>query len=139
MSKPLPTLAEIEETFSLLDEWEERYAFLLDLARHMPPLPDDKKTDAYLVPGCVSKVWLVPDLVDGHLNLKADSDAQIVRGLVALMLSAYNGQTPQDVEKIDLPGAFARMGLETHLSPNRRNGFFAMIGKVQQYAKAAAH
>lgn len=134
----LPTLDEIEETFALLDEWEERYAFLLDLAKRLPVLEDRYKTKDFLVTGCTSQVWLVPEVQAGRLTFMADSDAQLVRGLIALLLAAYNGKAVTEIAGVDLPAAFARMGLESHLSPNRRNGFFAMIAKINQLALAAA-
>ena len=134
----LPPLAEIEETFALLDDWEERYAYLLDLARRVPALDERYRVPDFIVPGCTSQVWLVPEMHADKLYFQADSDAQLVRGLIALLLAAYNGQSAAEILRIDLPAAFSRMGLETHLSPNRRNGFFAMIEKIRTLAASAA-
>lgn len=128
----IPKLAEIEETFSLLNDWEDRYAYLIDLGRQLPHFPDDQKTDSNIVRGCVSRVWMITDVTaDGVLHVRADSDAHIVRGLIALVLAVYNGCKVPDIQAIDIKAIFERLGLAEHLSPNRRNGFFSMVERIK--------
>ncbi|MES2729391.1 MAG: SufE family protein [Pseudomonadota bacterium] len=126
-----PALQDIEDAFSFLEAWDDKYEYLLDLADRMPPLAASEKTADYTVKGCMAQVWLVPEVQGGRLYIRADSDAQLVRGLIAVLRAAYDGQQIAAIPQIDIRGAFSRMGLETHLSPNRRNGFFAMVGKVK--------
>lgn len=128
---PLNSIEEVVENFSLFDDWEERYRYLIDLGRELPHLDDRLKTDEYLVRGCTSRVWLIPVVENGVLSFQADSDAHIVRGLVAILVAAYNGKAVDVVRAIDIEKAFAQMGLDTHLSANRRSGFFAMVEKIK--------
>lgn len=129
---------ELKENFSLFDEWEERYRYLIDLGRELPPLDDACKTDAYKVEGCMSQVWLVPGSEDGRLTFRADSDSAIVKGLIAVLLVLYSGRTPAEILSTDVQGIFRDIGLETHISPNRRNGFFSMVDTIRRTAAAAA-
>lgn len=131
-------LQDITETFELLDDWESRYAYLLDLGKQLQPLEDAFKTEAFKVQGCVSQVWLVPGTDEDTLVFKADSDALIVKGLLHVVLSAYNGRTPADIAAFDVLPVFDHLGLGEHLSINRRNGFTAVVGKIKAYAKAVA-
>jgi cysteine desulfuration protein SufE len=124
-------LNEIQETFAILDDWEDRYAYLIDLGRNLPPYPDSKRTEDYIVKGCTSQVWMVLDVTDNLLDIQADSDAHIVRGLIALVLAVYNGRKVQDVQNIDMNKIFNDLGLSDHISPNRRNGFFAMVERIK--------
>ena len=132
------TLEEFIADFALFEDWEGRFAYLIDLGKALPPLDDSYKTDEFLVRGCTSKVWLVADRKGDSLHFDADSDAFIVKGLIALLLAAYNGKSAQEILTTDIEGAFRQMGLENHLSPNRRNGFFAMVGKMRDYAASAS-
>lgn len=126
------TLEELKENFAFFDEWEERYSYLIDLGRKVPALDSVYKVDAYKVEGCTSSVWLVPDSSDeGKILFRADSDAMIVRGLIMILLCAYNGKGRDEVASIDIEAFFAEVGLAQHLSPNRRNGFFAMVEKIK--------
>lgn len=128
-------LDDLVENFSLFDDWEERYRYLIDLGRTLPALPEDKKTDEALVKGCTSRVWLhVQGQTEGRYHFEADSDAHIVRGLVALLLTAYDGKTAAEIAAVDIEGFFDSLGLNQHLSPNRRNGFFAMVEKIKGIA-----
>ncbi len=127
----LDSLDEVVENFSLFDDWEERYRYLIDLGRALPHMDDSLKIDEHLVRGCTSRVWLVPDVRDDVLHFQADSDAHIVRGLVALLMSAYNGKSLSEVRAIDIEFAFAEIGLDTHLSANRRSGFYAMVERIK--------
>lgn len=130
-----PALQEIEEAFTFLETWEERYAYLLDLAVQMPPLHDTEMVAQYRVKGCMAQVWLVPECRDDRLFIRADSDAQLVRGLIAILRAAYDGLPLTDIPQVDIEGAFTRMGLAQNLSPNRRNGFFAMVTAVRRLAE----
>jgi cysteine desulfuration protein SufE len=132
------SLDELIEDFEFLDDWEDRYAYLIDLGKQLKALPDQYKTDEYRVKGCTSQVWLIHSQseVNGELvhHYSADSDAFIVRGLVAIVLSAYSGKTSTEIEQIDLATLFSKIGLERNLSVSRRNGFAAMIAKVKAWA-----
>ena len=130
----MPTLNEIQETFALLDDWEERYAYLIDLGRKLPDFPDDYKNECNLVKGCTSQVWMILKEDNGCLSIQADSDAHIVRGLIALVITTYNGQPVSNIQNIDMKAIFADLGLSEHLSPNRRNGFFAMVEKIKTFS-----
>lgn len=129
------TLADMVENFALFEDWEERYRYLIDLGRALPVMPDDARTDQAIVRGCTSKVWLHAsrDLA-GVYRFTVDSDAHIVRGLIALLLMAYDGKTAKDIASVDVEAFFDSLGLHQHLSPNRRNGFFAMVQRVQSFA-----
>lgn len=133
-------LQQLIDDFSLFDDWEDRYAYLIDLGKKIDGLPENLKTEDRLVKGCTSKVWLVLDWQgignDKLLQIKADSDAVIVRGLVALVLKIYNGCTPDEVLDVDMQNGFEQMGLDAHLSPSRRNGFFSMIEIIRNSASA---
>lgn len=134
----IQNLQELIDNFGFFDDWEQRYAYLIDLGKALPGLPEAEKTDDRLVRGCTSRVWLVMDWTGGALRLRADSDAHIVRGLVAVVTAAYNGKTAQEVLDIDMEDIFRQLGLEGHLSPSRRNGFFSMIETIRAAARAAA-
>lgn len=128
---------ELKENFSLFDEWEDRYRYLIDLGRALPPLDEARKTDLYKVEGCMSQVWLVPETEGGRLTFRADSDSAIVKGLIAVLLVLFSGRTPQEILAVDIDGVFGELGLEAHISPNRRNGFFSMVDTIRRTARAA--
>ena len=125
------SIEELIENFSFLEEWEDKYRYLIELGEGLSPLSDSFKTDTYKVEGCMSQVWLVPELKDNRYYFKADSDALIVKGLIAVILAAYDGKTKEEIAKVDIDGIFQKLGLETHLSPTRRNGFFSMVSKIR--------
>lgn len=127
-------LDELLDTFDLLEEWEERYAYIIELGVKLPPLPEELRTDQHKVQGCLSTVWLVPSLVNGKLEFVADSDAAIVKGLVAILLIIYRGRTPEDALQVSVDDLFAKMGLKQHLSSTRRNGLYAMVKRVKSFA-----
>ncbi len=129
---------ELKENFGLLDEWDDRYAYLIDLGRKLPVLPDAFKTEATKVRGCMSQVWLVPGGAARDFRFAADSDSSIVKGLIAVLGSLFSGHTAADVATIDAEAEFRALGLEQHLSPNRRNGFVAMVGRIKDDARALA-
>jgi cysteine desulfuration protein SufE len=125
---------EILENFALLDEWEERYRFVIDLGRDLPPFPDDARTEENRVRGCTSRVWLISEADNGKLAFRGDSDAHIVRGLVYILLSLYSGKTPAEILEIDARGTLSKLGLEGHLSPMRTNGLYAMVERIRAIA-----
>ena len=129
---------ELIETFSLFDEWEDRYRFLIDLGRELPPLEDEAKTDFNKVHGCQSNVWIVADAreVNGAkvIDFIADSDAHIVRGLIAILRRLYAGRTPHEILNFDIEGFLKQLGLDQHLSTGRRNGLAGMVARVKQLA-----
>jgi cysteine desulfuration protein SufE len=130
------SVKEIEETFQLLDSWEDRYSYVIDLGRKLPAFPKGEMTEANLVRGCTSQVWLIPQPGDpAEVAFLADSDALIVKGLIAILMAAYNGQSKDHVRSFDIEAFFNSLGLGEHLSPNRRNGFFAMVGRIRALAE----
>lgn len=130
--------ADIVDALNFLDDWESRYAYIIDLGKQLPAMPEDLKTGARLVRGCQSQVWLEtrydPDA--GKLWLGIDSDALIVKGLAAIVLAAYNGKSPADVLAYDIDGLFTELDLMRHLSQTRGNGLRAMVKRIQDTARA---
>lgn len=140
MIQPEMTFAELGENFALFDDWEDRYRYLIDLGRKLPPFPDALKTEANKVRGCMSQVWLVtghPLHDPARFAFAADSDAHIVKGLIAVLGVLFSGQTPEAVSAIDPEAAFKTLGLDQHLSPTRRNGLVAMVQRVKAAALAS--
>ena len=137
------TLADIRSDFELLDDWEDRYRYVIELGRALPGLPDALKTDATKVRGCASQVWLVSRRMPSTpgttalLHFEGDSDAHIVRGLIAILLTIVDGLTADEIEAIDIRAAFASLGLDEHLTPQRSNGLAAMIERVKADARSA--
>ena len=125
------TLRDLQENFALFDDWEERYKYLIDLGKNLPEMSESLKTEETLVKGCTSQVWLICETKDEKYHFIADSDAHIVKGLIAVLLSAYEGKTANEIAEVDIDEAFEEIGLNQHLSPNRRNGFFAMVERVR--------
>ena len=131
-------LEEIVETLEFLDDWEDKYRFVIDAGKTVPDMDEHLKTEANLVRGCQSQVWLVHELKpDGTLALQIDSDAHIVRGLISLVLAAYDGKTPEEASAFDIEGLFKQLALLEHLSQTRGNGLRAMIQRIQEIAAAA--
>ena len=128
--------ASLVEEFQAIPGWEDRYKKIIALQRGLAPLPDHLKTDANKVRGCASTVWMHAELIDGRLRLQADSDAILVRGLVALLLAVYSDEAPADIIASQ-PFFIEELGLNTHLSPNRANGLVAMIERIRADAVAA--
>lgn len=136
------TFNEIIETFDFLDDWEDRYKYLIDLGKELPELSDSERTDANKVRGCVSQVWLITSISAGAngapvLTFKGDSDALIVQGLVAIVTSLFNGKTAQEILDTDVEGVFAKLGLQEHLTPQRSNGLRSMVGRIRSDAQEA--
>lgn len=126
---------EIIEEFGGFDDWLDRYQLLIDLGSEQPTLEDEYKTDNNLIEGCQSRVWLQADYVDGKVLFRAESDALIVKGIVALLIQVYSGHTPDEILGSDLYFVEA-IGLKEHLSPTRSNGLLAMIKQMRLYALA---
>lgn len=132
----MTTLDDVYETFELIEDWSERYRFLIELGGTLAPMDDAFKTDATKVKGCLSQVWLVGRREGDVMRFSADSDAHIVRGLVALVLLVYDGKTPAEIGATDHRPVLERLGLDKHLSPGRSNGLHAMIGRIKALAAA---
>ena len=136
------TLDAIRSDFALLDDWEDRYRYVIELGRALPPLPDALRTDANKVRGCASQVWLAtrPQPAPGGavLELQGDSDAHIVRGLIAILFAIYQDKSPQEILSADAHAVFAELGLKEHLTPQRSNGFFSMVERIRTDARALA-
>jgi cysteine desulfuration protein SufE len=126
---------EIIEEFSGFDDWMDKYQLLIDLGNEQEPLPEQYKTESNLIDGCQSRVWLQADYKDGIIDFKAESDALIVKGIVALLIRVLSGHTPQDILDADLYFINA-IGLKEHLSPTRSNGLLAMVKQMRMYAVA---
>ena len=129
---------DIAETFEFLDDWEDRYRHVIDLGKAMPPLDDAFKVPATKVDGCASQVWLISDTSDNRFSFQGDSDAMIVRGLIAVLAALYNGVKVSDVNGIDAHAELGRLGLNEHLSAQRSNGVRAMIERIRETAAAAS-
>lgn len=126
---------EVIEEFSDFDDWMDKYQLLIDLGSEQEPLPEEYKTDQNLIDGCQSRVWLQADYAKGILTFRAESDALIVKGIVALLVRVLSGHTPQEILDADLY-FIDRIGLKEHLSPTRSNGLLAMLKQMKMYALA---
>ena len=126
---------EVIEEFSDFDDWMDKYQLLIDLGNELAPLDEKYKTESNLIDGCQSRVWLQCDFVDGKLVFTADSDALIVKGIIALLIRVLSGHTPQEIIDADLY-FIERIGLKDHLSPTRSNGLLAMVKQIRMYALA---
>lgn len=133
-----PAFEELAADFDFLDDWEDRYRHVIDLGKAMDPLEDAFKVPATKVDGCASQVWLVPDVSGDMFSFRGDSDAMIVRGLIAVLAMLYNGLDVKDVAGVDAHAELGRLGLHDHLSAQRSNGVRAMIERIQAVAAAAA-
>jgi len=129
---------DIADTFEFLDDWEDRYRHLIEMGRDMPALDESHKVPATKVKGCASQVWLVPRLEEGRLYFDGDSDAMIVRGLIAVLRALYGGLTPAEVSAVDARAELGRLGLNDHLSAQRSNGVRAMVERIGLFASGGA-
>ena len=135
------TIDRIMQNFDVLTDWEDHYRYIIELGRKLPPFAEEYKIDDNLVRGCVSQVWLVTDVRDGDppvIEFRADSDAQIVKGLVAILLSLYSGKTAREILTADIRSIFQKLDLAKHLSINRANGFASMVKRIHELALATA-
>lgn len=135
------TIDHILDDFELLDNWDDRYRYLIELGRKLPPFPEDQRNDTTKVRGCASQVWLLSSVEaasDGpHLRFEGDSDAHIVRGLVAILLALYAGKSAAEILTIDPAAVFDRIGLRQHLTPQRSNGLRSMVERIRADARQA--
>ncbi len=128
------------EDFEFLDDWEDRYRYVIELGKTLPPLAESEKTDATKVRGCVSQVWLISESdsqSSDQIRFRGESDAHIVQGLIAILLAMYDGKTPAEILGIDATQTFQTLGLDEHLTPQRSNGLAAMVGRIRADAEAA--
>lgn len=138
----MASIKEIIENFELLEEWDDRYRYLIELGRTLPPLPEPARNDANKVQGCASQVWLAtaikPDGAAGPvLSFQGDSDAHIVRGLIAVLFALFSGKGAKDILSTDAVALFEKLGLREHLTPQRSNGFRSMVERIRRDANAA--
>ncbi len=130
----------IRDDFAFLDDWEDRYRYVIDLGRELPPFPESARDDAHKVQGCVSQVWLETTRQDGAdpvLTFAGDSDAHIVRGLVAIMLALFSGKRASQIVATDPEAPLREFGLDEHLTPQRANGLRSMVKRIKRDAEAA--
>ena len=132
-----PAFEDIAETFEVLDNWEDRYRHVIELGRAMPPMDAALQVPATKVEGCASQVWIMPQIEQGRFDFQGDSDALIVRGLIAVLHALYSGLPVEEVPKVDAPAELGRLGLDAHLSAQRSNGLRAMIKRIRDTAGAA--
>ena len=136
-----PTIDRILEDFEFLDEWEDRYRYLIELGKALPDFPEAERNDRNKVQGCASQVWLVPTIVPGtdgpHLLFIGDSDALIVRGLVAVVLALFSGRSAREIAQTDAEAVFSRMNLREHLTAQRSNGLRSMVARIKAHAADA--
>ena len=130
------TLDELIETFEFFDDWEDKYRFIIDLGKDLPALPDADKTDAHLIRGCQSQVWLTYKITEGKLSFNMDSDAHIVRGLIAVVLVAIQDRSAAEIQQLDIEGIFGQLDLLAHLSVTRGNGLRAMVSRIKEVARS---
>jgi cysteine desulfuration protein SufE len=137
----MTTIDEIRENFELLEEWDDRYRYVIELGRTLEPMPESEHSAENKVQGCASQVWLSKKTDRGGngpvLKYLGDSDAHIVRGLIAILLTLYSGRTPQEVLATDAPAVFDELGFREHLTPQRSNGLRAMVERIRADARAA--
>lgn len=129
-------ISELINNFEFLDGWEDKYRYIIELGEKLSPLAAEFHTEEWKVRGCQSQVWLVPQIQDGKISFSGDSDAMIVKGLIAIVLMIYNHKSPTEIKSIAVDDIFAKLGLEEHLSPSRRNGLISMTEKIKHYAEA---
>jgi cysteine desulfuration protein SufE len=133
-------IAQIVDDFELLDNWDDRYRYVIELGRKLPPLPADAHRDENKVQGCASQVWMTSERKSGDdpvLEFQGDSDAHIVKGLIAILFALYSGETAQKIIATDANAVFRQLGLGEHLTPQRSNGFHSMVERMRADARAA--
>lgn len=128
------SIDDLIDNFEFLDSWEDKYRYIIELGEKLPPLDAGYHTDEWKVKGCQSQVWLVPEKKGDTISFYGDSDAMIVKGLIAIVLMIYNAQTATKIKNLNIDDIFTKLGLREHLSPSRRNGLEAMIEKIRHYA-----
>lgn len=136
--KMTDSIDDILESFSLLDDWEDRYRYVIELGRELPPYPEESRDEAHKVPGCVSQVWLVTEHGSGHdpvMTFKGDSDAHIVRGLVYILITYYSGKRASEIRDADIEKVLKTLGLDENLTPQRSNGLRSMVERIRLEAE----
>ena len=131
------SLENLIEDFSLFEDWEDRYKYIIELGNNLEPLSDDEHNERNKVPGCVSQVWLIKQGDKNKMHFRGDSDAHIVRGLVAILLMLYSDKSAQEILEVDAQDAFRKLGLGEHLTPQRSNGFQSMVARIRHEAESA--
>ena len=126
---------ELVENFDFLENWEDKYRYIIELGEKLPHLPDKYHTDEWKVQGCQSQVWLLPQKENNIISFMGDSDAMIVKGLIAIVLTIYNNKSPSEIKAVEVEDIFDKLGLREHLSPSRRNGLLSMTDKIKHYAE----
>ncbi|MCZ8182103.1 MAG: SufE family protein [Beijerinckiaceae bacterium] len=134
-----PALQTIRDDLAFLDDWDDRYRYLIDLGKTLPALPAEAYSDAFKVPGCASQVWLMMDrdAATGRLAIRGDSDALIVKGLVALVIAMFSNRLPDEITAMDAQAFFAAIGLREHLTSQRANGLASMVARIKAEASRA--
>jgi cysteine desulfuration protein SufE len=134
------TIDRLVDDFGFLDDWEDRYRFVIELGRALPDLPESERSDANKVRGCASQVWLISEVAgngEPRMRFRGDSDAHIVRGLIAILFALYSGRTAREILEIDAEAVFARIGLREHLTSQRSNGLTSMVARIRADADEA--
>jgi len=131
----LPSAQSIREDFEFLDDWEDRYRYIIELGKQLPAMAEELRIPANIIHGCQSQVWISYQLGNDRLQLLLDSDAHIVRGLIAVVMSAFNDQPPREILDYDIEKLFDDLDLLRHLSPTRGNGLVAMVSRIRQVAR----
>ena len=138
----MTTLAEIRDDFALLDDWEDRYRYVIELGRQLPEIPESMRTEANKVRGCASQVWISTNIsednVQRRLHFQGDSDSHIVKGLIALLFVLYQDETPDEILQRDPQAVFKEFGLAEHLTQQRSNGLASMVARIRADATAAS-
>lgn len=129
------SIEDIIDDFSFLDNWEDRYKYLIELGNNLPRLSDEQKKEEWKVPGCQSQVWIIPHIKDGKVSFEGDSDAIIVRGIIAIVLEIFKDKTAKEILNIDVEKIFDTIGLREHITSNRRSGMLSMVDKIKYYAE----
>lgn len=132
----LMNIKEIKETFELMDEWEDRYRYIIDLGRNLPDFDEKDQTEENRVHGCTSQVWLIYEKNGDKITFKGDSDAHIVRGLVYIIMTIFSRKTPQEIVDTDATAILTELGLSQHLSPMRTNGLFSMVERIKEIGRS---
>ena len=130
------TIDQIIDDFSVLDDWEDRYRYIIELGRKLQPLPEAERTPANKVQGCASQVWLSTHVDNGHYHFIGDSDAMIVRGLIAILISMYSDKTASEIASTDPEKVFSKLELSSHLTSQRSNGLRSMVARIRSDARA---
>jgi cysteine desulfuration protein SufE len=135
----MTTIADLQSDFAVLDDWEDRYRYIIELGRTLSPMPSELKNDVTKVRGCASQVWLVSEpQASGTMHFLGESDAHIVQGLIAVLFTIYEGKSPREILSIDPGTVFDALGLKEHLTPQRSNGLASMVERIRADARTQA-